>query len=154
MKNKLIKAIATAMIVTSMFSTFALSANAAGNINDTIVYKEANQNSGGTPYRSAWRGKWDYTSAYCMNTTTSGGSATVWVHRTNNSKTSSQYTVDRYYGKWSYNGATRNSKTVYRGKYVYLPNYVKEDGYNYAALGYIMNKEGVKYKMWWSPDSV
>ena len=73
---------------------------------------------------------------------------------TNNKNTSSVKTVDRYYGSWSYNGATKNMKNLPKGTYYYLPNYVKEDGYKYATLGYIMNKEAVSYHIAWSPDSI
>ena len=83
-----------------------------------------------------------------------GGSLSAWVQRTNNKNTSSVKTVDRYYGSWSYNGATKNMKNLPKGTYYYLPNYVKEDGYKYATLGYIMNKEAVSYHIAWSPDSI
>jgi len=88
------------------------------------------------------------------NKSTSGGSLSAWVQRTNNKNTSSVKTVDRYYGSWSYNGATKNMKNLPKGTYYYLPNYVKEDGYKYATLGYIMNKEAVSYHIAWSPDSI
>ena len=45
-------------------------------------------------------------------------------------------------------------KNLPKGTYYYLPNYVKEDGYKYATLGYIMNKEAVSYHIAWSPDSI
>jgi hypothetical protein len=96
----------------------------------------------------------DYTSVWCENKSTSGGSLSAWVQRTNNKNTSSVKTVDRYYGSWSYNGATKNMKNLPKGTYYYLPNYVKEDGYKYATLGYIMNKEAVSYHIAWSPDSI
>ena len=98
--------------------------------------------------------KKDYTSVWCENKSTSGGSLSAWVQRTNNKNTSSVKTVDRYYGSWSYNGATKNMKNLPKGTYYYLPNYVKEDGYKYATLGYIMNKEAVSYHIAWSPDSI
>lgn len=134
--------------------TASISVNAVGNYKDSIVNIEAKDNSGGTPHRSIWRGKADYTSSWCENKKRSGGNLTVWVERTNNRKTTSVNTVDRYYGKWSYNGATKNSKRLKPGQHSYLKNYVKEDGYKYATVGYIMQKERVSYSFAWSPDSI
>lgn len=134
--------------------TASISVNAVGNYKDSIVNIEAKDNSGGTPHRSIWRGKADYTSSWCVNKKRSGGNLTVWVERTNNRKTTSVNTVDRYYGKWSYNGATKNSKKLKPGQHSYLKNYVKEDGYKYATVGYIMQKERVSYSFAWSPDSI
>lgn len=134
--------------------TASISVNAVGNYKDSIVNIEAKYNSDGTPCRSGWRYKADYTSSLCENKKKSGGILNVWVERTNNSKTTSVNTVDRYYGKWSYNGATKNSKKLKPGQHSYLKNYVKEDGYKYATVGYIMEKERVSYSFAWSPDSI
>ena len=134
--------------------TASISVNAVGNYKDSIVNIEAKDDSGGTPHRSIWRGKADYTSSWCENKKRSGGNLTVWVERTNNRKTTSVNTVDRYYGKWSYNGATKNSKRLKPGQHSYLKNYVKEDGYKYATVGYIMQKERMSYSFAWSPDSI
>ncbi len=148
------KTIALCLVLTVMMSFFGISANAAGNITDRPINIDANNNDGGVPYRSTWERKTDATSVWCENKSTSGGSLSAWVHRTNNTSVSSVYTVDRYYGSWSYNGATKNMKTLPKGTYYYLPNYVYEDGYSYAALGYIMNKEHIAYHIVWSPDSI
>lgn len=148
------KAVALCLALISMISVFCIPANAAGNITDSLINIKAVNNNGGTPRMSFWRSKRDYTSVWCENKSSSGGSLSAWVHRTNNTSTTSVYTVDRYYGNWSYNGATKNMKTLPKGTYYYLPNYVKEDGYTYATLGYIMNKESVAYSIAWSPDSI
>lgn len=134
--------------------TASISVNAVGNYKDSIVNIEAKDNSGGTPHRSIWRGKADYTSSWCENKKRSSGNLTVWVERTNNRKTTSVNTVDRYYGKWSYNGATKNTKKLKPGQHSYLKNYVKEDGYKYATIGYILNRDHVDYSIAWSPDSI
>lgn len=134
--------------------TASISVNAVGNYKDSIVNVEAKDNSGGTPSRSMWRIKADYTSSWCENKKKSGGILKVWVERTNDRKTTSVNTVDRYYGKWSYNGATKNSKRLKPGQHSYLKNYVKEDGYKYATIGYILNRERVDYSIAWSPDSI
>lgn len=148
------RTIAVCFVLISMMSFFCISANAAGNITDTIINIKAVNNNGGTPCRSKWREKMDYTSVWCENKSTSGGSLSAWVHRSNSTSATSMNTVDRYYGTWSYNGATKNMKTLPKGTYYYLPNYVKEDGYTYATLGYIMNREAVAYSIAWSPDSI
>lgn len=134
--------------------TASISVNAVGNYKDSIVNVEAKYNSDGTPCRSGWRYKADYTSLWCENKKRSGGNLIVWVERTNNRKTTSVNTVDRYYGKWSYNGATKNSKRLKPGQHSYLKNYVKEDGYKYATIGYILDRERVDYSFAWSPDSI
>lgn len=151
---KMIKrTVALGFALVSMMSAVSISASAA-NTKDTTYIVEASRNSGGTPYSTNWRPKSDYSSVYCENTSSSGGSLTAWVERTNDTNNKSVYVVDRYYGSWSYNGATKNSKTLSKGTYYYLPNYVKEDGYSYASVGFIMNKEAVKYSIAWSPDSI
>lgn len=134
--------------------TASISVNAVGNYTNSIVNVEAKYNSDGTPCRSGWRPKYDYTSSWCENKKKSGGILKVWVQRTNNRNTSNYDTVDRYYGKWSYNGATKNSKRLKPGQHSYLKNYVKEDGYKYATVGFIMEKEKVGYSFAWSPDSI
>ena len=131
------------------FSVFS-----AGNVSDTIINISARSNNGGTPCRSIWREKKDYTSVWCENKSTSGGSLSAWVQRTNNKNTSSVKTVDRYYGSWSYNGATKNMKNLPKGTYYYLPNYFKLKVLYWNTLGYIMNKEAVSYHIAWSPDSI
>lgn len=152
--KKVKKMIVLGMVVLSLMSALTFSVFSAGNVSDTIINISARSNNGGTPCRSIWREKKDYTSVWCENKNTSGGSLSAWVQRTNNKNTSSVKTVDRYYGSWSYNGATKNMKNLPKGTYYYLPNYVKEDGYKYATLGYIMNKEAVSYHIAWSPDSI
>lgn len=148
------RTIALCLVLISMMSVFGVSASAAGNIQDTIINISAINNNGGTPHMSIWRKKTDSTKVWCENKSTSGGSLSAWVHRTNDNLTSSVYTVDSYYGTWSYNGATQNKKTLPKGTYYYLPNNVKKDKYTYATLGYIMNKEAVAYNIAWSPDSI
>lgn len=153
--TRLKRVLVSVLAVSSVLSSFAcINASAVGNVEDTRIDIDAFNNSGGTPCRSKWRPKTDYTSVWCENKSSSGGSLSAWVCRTDNTSTTSVYTVDRYYGTWSYNGATKNKKTLPKGTYYYLPNYVKEDGYSYATLGYIMNKEYVDYSITWSPDSV
>lgn len=134
--------------------TASISVNAVGNYTNSIVNVEAKYNSDGTPCRFGWRGKADYTSSWCENKKKSGGILKVWAQRTNNRNTSNYDTVDRYYGKWSYNGATKNTKKLKPGQHSYLKNYVKEDGYKYATVGFIMEKERVSYSFAWSPDSI
>lgn len=148
------KLIALFLLLVCIASYCSYSVSAAGNITDTIINISATNNNGGTPYRSGWRTKTDYTSVWCENMSTSGGSLSAWVHRANSTSATSASSVDRYYGSYSYNGATQNMATLPKGTYYYLPNYVKEDGYKYAALGYIMNKEKVSYQIAWSPDSI
>lgn len=148
------KKLISLMLTLVTILTASISVNAVGNYKDSIVNIEARNNSDGTPRGSFWRPKYDYTSSWCENKKRSGGNLTVWVERTNNRKTTSVNTVDRYYGKWSYNGATKNTKKLKPGQHSYLKNYVKEDGYKYATIGYILNRERVDYSIAWSPDSI
>lgn len=152
--KKFKKGIAVCLILISMASIICIPANAVGNIQDKYINVSASDNDGGTPRRSSWEPKEDTTSVWCENKSSSGGSLSAWVHRSNSKQSTSFYTVDRYYGSWSYNGATKNMKTVPKGSGKYLINYVKEDGYSYAALGFILNREHVAYRIAWSPDSV
>lgn len=148
------KIIAFTLVIVSLMSV-NITANAVGNVEDTIFEIEAKNNLNGTSRNSIWRIKKDYTSAWCENTKKSGGKLSTWVERTNNKNAKVGTTVDRYYGKWTFDqGATKNKKILKPGQHCYLPNYVKEDGYKYATLGYIMNRENVYYRIKWSPDSV
>jgi len=157
------KLICFSLMSICLLSCFVFSVSAAQNIDDYIIVIEAQHNSGGTAYISPqYRRKYNDTSVYCENYSISGGSASCWVHRLSTSgnsdvptpNTGNSSRVDRYYGgTLPYNGPP-NRKLVPKGTYYYLPNYVNEDGYTHAALGYIMNKEVVKYKLGWSPDSI
>ena len=131
-----------------------VSAKAAGNYKDWIVECDALDTGGGTCWRTPWRSKLDNTKAYVKNTYDSGGAILCWVERSRSSFDQSADCVDRYYGHGSYNGATQNAKMVYRGWYYYLTNYVYEDHYSYAAIGFIPWTENVYYKFYWSPDSI
>ena len=142
------------MVLASLLTVCGLPVSARGNVSDSIIQIQAYLNDGGTPWQSEFRPKWDYTSSYVKNDNASGGSLLCWVNRSHTETNYSDDTVDRYYGYLTYNGASQNAKTVYPNCYYYLPNYVKEDGYEYAGLGYIMNSEGVYYKIYWSPDSI
>ena len=99
--KKVKKMIVLGMVVLSLMSALTFSVFSAGNVSDTIINISARSNNGGTPCRSIWREKKDYTSVWCENKSTSGGSLSAWVQRTNNKNTSSVKTVDRYYGSWS-----------------------------------------------------
>jgi|GEM_PF-164307 len=170
---KKVKRIAAMLLVVfMMFSVMTMPASAAGNHTDHIFTKEYYENSGGTPYISIWRGKWDYTPSYVYNYSSSGGELRAWV----NSKPNSSYAtrVDREYCGVKggiavpYNGPSKQVR-VAKGVSKYLHNWCREDYYKYsgyspvsyattgdplATLGYIMYTEGVKYTIAWSPDSV
>jgi len=158
------KFICLSLVLICLLSIFAFSAGAAQNIADTYITIQDVQNSGGTPYiSSVYRRKYNSTSVWCENYSSSGGSAKCWVHRLSGNvnsmmidtpSTGNANRVDRYYGgTLPYNGPS-NSKVLPKGTYYYLPNYVNEDGYTHAALGFIMIKEKVYYKFGWSPDSI
>lgn len=150
MLKRIISIVITLLCV---FSIFALSTNAAGNISDTLHSVSAAQNSGGTPYCTSLRAKTDDTSVYVKNSAISGGAMSCWVNRSNSA--SSGGSVDRFYGVDAGEfGASQNQKYVPKGTYYYLPNYVYEDGYRYAGVGFIMHIEGVYYEFLWSPDSI
>ena len=55
-------------------------------------------------------------------------------------------TLERVYKNYYY---------IIRGDEIYLSNYVKESGYNYAAIKTLSDHQ-VPYtiKFWWSPDSI
>ena len=152
--KKIKRLLCISLAAMSLLVGSSLSVSAAGNIQDSIVTVGPVVNDGGTPFMTRWREKRDATSAYVKNDASSGGSLLCWVHRSNSSTEYVSQSVDRYYGKLTYNGASKNAKTVKKNWYYYLPNYVHEDGYKYAAIGYIMNYEHVTYKFYWSPDSI
>ena len=51
--------------------------------------------------------------------------------------------------------ASNYTDTFKKGDEIYLSNYVKESGYNYAAIKTLSDHQ-VPYtiKFWWSPDSI
>ena len=53
------------MVVLSLMSALTFSVFSAGNVSDTIINISARSNNGGTPCRSIWREKKDYTSVWC-----------------------------------------------------------------------------------------
>lgn len=152
---KIKKSLSFIVGLATILSLSTISVSAAGNIEDSAIYHGSEQN-GGDPYMGKFRGKWDYTSMYVKNSSSSGGSIYAWVHRSNSDASGqSRYTtIDRYYGNFTMNGPKKNRALVNRGAYQYLINFVREDGYDYATLGYIMNIECKPYTIYWSPDSV
>lgn len=145
------KLVSLSVAVVSLFSVCTFSASAAGNYTDAVKTWTSAQTANGTPLTTGLRGKWDYTSSYVYNYNDSAGTLGAWVNR---EKTSTgTITVDRYYGgQFVYNGPP-NKRSVPRGSYSYLLNYVREDGYGYAAVGVINSKVGY-HKIAWSPDSI
>lgn len=151
--NIVIKKITCAIIaITSIFSACCMSANAAGNIQDTEKSWTAAQTANGTPLATGVRAKIDYTSAYVYNYSESAGYLQAWVNRSYYSS-GSGLKADRYYGVITYNGASQNMKSVHPNYNYYLVNYVKEDGYGYAGIGVINQNVGY-HKIAWSPDSI
>lgn len=133
----------------------AMGPTTRNNHQDRYIYISSYQNSGGTPYCSpTFEDKTDDSSVYVMNTYSSGGSLDAWVLR--KKSINAKIEMDRKYGggyNIPYNGPSNKVRTA-RGDYNYLYNWVYEDGYPLAGLGYIMNTEGVYYEIAWSPDSI
>ena len=69
--KKVKKMIVLGMVVLSFMSALTFSVFSAGNVSDTIINISARSNNGGTPCRSIWREKKDYTSVWCENKSTS-----------------------------------------------------------------------------------
>lgn len=125
----------------------------SGNVHDSLWHVAAIDNSGGTPYYTDFREKRDYTSSYVKSWSSNQSNLYCWVSRSSNGDFNGDPT-DRYYGHETWDGASKNQVRVAPGHHAYLKNYVKEDGYRYAGIGFIMQMEGVDYDFYWSPDSV
>lgn len=123
------------------------------NHGDTHYWVDAIDNSGGTPYYTDLRRKEDASSSYVRSASSNTGNLHCWVIRSHSDEISGDPT-DRYYGHDTYDGASKNQVTIAPGQRKKLINYVKEDGYSYAGIGFIMQVEGVRYDFYWSPDSI
>ena len=80
---KKVKMIVLGMVVLSLMSAlllFQYSLPVMFQIQLSTLVREVTMS---TPCRSIWREKKDYTSVWCENKSTSGGSLSVWVQRTN-----------------------------------------------------------------------
>ena len=150
MKKILCSILASALIVScAALPVFA------GNYQDKLETVKAQDNSGGTPYYTEiYREKEDATSSYVSSRSSNKSNLFCWVVRSNNRYGSGGDDTDRYYGHHTYNGASQNQRRIAPGNYAYLPNYVHEDGYKYAGIGFIMQREYVEYNFDWSPDSI
>ncbi len=130
-----------------------VSSYSSGNYHDTLFTVSAIDNEGGTPYYTDFRTKEDATSSYVRSDSSNQSNLYCWVIRSSDGNYDGDVT-DRYYGHDTYNGASQNQVRVAPGQHAYLKNYVHEDGYNYAGIGFIMQREAVEYNFYWSPDSI
>ena len=132
------------MMTAILFISYVgMNAEATGNITDTPFYF-----SGTSMYTMTDpRDKWDYTSSYVYS----------------NSSSTRSITEVRVFGCVLYSGTVVSSVDctfgdpveVQPGEYKYLPNLVKESGYNYARLQLYVDSSAYKYIFGvWSPDSV
>ena len=158
--KKIYKILCICLIIS--LTLFSLPSSAAGNYHDTYVHVRAWEYSDGCQNYSEYREKWDYTSSYAKNYKSTTYSITVWVTRTNNLSdpwggTKNNDITDRYYGSIKQNwimSATKNCKVLLPGQATYLPNYVKEDGYKYAGIGFTIPESFGTIDIAWSPDSI
>lgn len=150
MKNKVsTKLFSCLLAIVSVFSIGMTMASATGNVSDQI--KTYTYNGDGGALATPLRAKWDATSSYIKNYSTSKTALSAGVGRAK--KTGNGYMPDRYY-KSSNNAFNMGKlKSVAIGQEKYLPNYVYEDGYSYANIHFYPSKSGY-IKIAWSPDSV
>lgn len=156
---------AIALAVTCAVPAFAYDNNNSGgyhkvmsshinnNHGDWIYTVSAEDNSGGTPYYTELRPKEDKSWAYVRSDSSNQSNLFCWVIRSRSNGYSGDET-DRYYGHDTYNGASQNQVRVAPGREEFLTNYVREDNFDEAGIGFIMQKEYVDYTFWWSPDSI
>lgn len=149
MKKILCSILASALIV----SCAALPAFAS-DYQDKQWHVRAEDNDGGTPHYTNFRSKEDDTSSYVSSWSSNKSNLFCWVIRSHNQNSYSGDVTDRYYGHHTYNGASQNQRRIAPGNYAYLANYVNEDHYAFAGIGFTMQREHVIYDFYWSPDSI
>lgn len=122
-----------------------ISVHAAGNYSDSLFEDKVNEYDCIGEATTHFRGKWDYTSSYAYNMKSSCDFTEVNVL--------GAYTempgVDFYDCTY---GAPKNLPI---GEAYYLPNLVKENGYDNGGLEVMFPIGSEPYiYVWWSPDSI
>lgn len=139
-KNLITKTSIIMALFTVILFTYGNPIKAAGNYHDTRFYQY--YNGDGSDVFTPFRGKWDYTSSYSKNDKSTFG-YTANVYGSNVTSGIGTYCT---YGR---------SQHISVGQYKYLPNLVKERGYNYAQLGMMSDSHNPSiFNMLWSPDSI
>lgn len=150
MKNKKsTKLVGSVLAIVSVISLGMTMASATGNVTDQI--RTYTYNGDGGALATPLREKWDATSSYIKNYSTSKTSFGAGVGRAKT--TSNGYVADRYYRSANNAFNMAKLKSVAVGQERYLPNYVKEDGFKYANVHFYPSRAGY-IKIAWSPDSV
>lgn len=142
-KNVLTKLMAGAMGIMIMAS--AGSMVYASNYTDTFEVLSLDETVGEAEAYTRGRAKEDTTSGYIK-----------WASSTGNlSYTAALVACDSNGGNTHYENFKIIHREICEDDEVYLPNYVKESGYNYAAIK-TMSMHEVPYtiRFWWSPDSI
>ena len=135
-----LKTMALFSLVAVMLIGCCTTAFAAGNYSDTW-FEFYTDNSGGD-YLTPIRGKWDYTSSYVYNNNSDCGIRVNVMGCSANGRTMDYCSV---------NGLEQ----VELGQWKYLPNWVKERGYNYCRLMVTAAYHyPVHLQCLWSPDSI
>lgn len=141
--SKLVKITVLVCVVAMIISTCIISAS-AGNWSDTLHEHRTPTGMYLQFSNTIFRAKQDYSSAYAYNYKSNTDIATVNVLG-NSIESAYNYDVCNY----------GNAKNLPIGAAYYLPNTVKEEGYNYAALQMIpTTKLNAYLYVWWSPDSI
>lgn len=139
-KNLIIKTAIFMALFTIIFFTYGNNIKAAGNYKDTRFYHY--YNGDGSDVFTPLRAKLDYTSAYSKNDYSTYGYTTN-VYGSNGGSGIGTYCT---YG---------TPRHISVGQAKYLPNLVKERGFNNARLGMMSDSHNPSIiNMLWSPDSI
>jgi len=140
---KFVRVICVLGVLLTIVSAVVVTSNAAGNYTDTLFKYEFTSSSRTTAH-TEFRGKWDYTSSYAYNYNSNVKINSVLVQAP-----VSIYFLDCTYGQ---------PQDLPIGYAKYLPNLVKEKGYNEAKLCFIFTPKTPPTKtslcILWSPDSI
>jgi hypothetical protein len=141
-KNIITKTAIFMALFTIIFFTYGNNIKAAGNYKDERFYQY--YNGDGSDVFTPFRAKLDYTSSYSYNNrSTYGYTANVYGDYTK---------YGSGIGTYCTYGTPRHLSV---GQAKYLPNLVKERGYNYAQIGMMSDSHNPSiFDMLWSPDSI
>lgn len=141
--RKNVSKVTTVVMSLMMMLSVGIEANAK-NYTDTYHTARLNESTGEAVYYTPGRAKQDYSSGYVKNVRSSYSGPTYFTMVASAGNGSNTYYQN--FKLWTY--------TVRPGEYKYLTNYVKESGYNYAALKVEPGiSTYVETYFAWSPDS-
>lgn len=134
------------LVLTLLLSATTLMAGAAGNYHDTLFEASADTYAG--ELETVCRNKLDSSSSYAYNMKSSCA-VTAFVYGC--AYAEGHPNALPYF---AYNCTYGSAKTIPVGAAYYLPNLVKERGYQSACLIFNFPSGWNNLYIWWSPDSV